>query len=165
MDLAAHRAAVPHPLRQTTLVFLRDGGRILLAMKKRGFGAGRYNGAGGKLEAGETVEQAAIRETKEEIDVTPSGLRQIAILDFYFPLKGAESGWDQQVVAYEAKAWEGDPRESEEMKPEWFIETDLPFSSMWPDDPLWLPKALAGEPVRMEFFFGEGDSVLEYNDL
>ena len=35
--------------------------QVLLGMKKRGFGAGRYNGFGGKVEPGETVKEAAIR--------------------------------------------------------------------------------------------------------
>ncbi|XP_037783471.1 7,8-dihydro-8-oxoguanine triphosphatase-like [Penaeus monodon] len=49
-----------------TLMFIREGEKILLGYKKRGFGQGRWNGFGGKVEAGETPEQAAIRETKEE---------------------------------------------------------------------------------------------------
>jgi len=34
-------------------------------MKKRGFGAGRYNGFGGKVEPGETILQGAQRELQE----------------------------------------------------------------------------------------------------
>jgi hypothetical protein len=44
-----------------TLVLIRDKCRVLLGMKKRGFGAGRWNGFGGKVEAGETIVQGAIR--------------------------------------------------------------------------------------------------------
>ncbi len=44
-----------------TLVFLVDDDRVLLGMKKRGFGAGKWNGFGGKVEPGETIEEAAIR--------------------------------------------------------------------------------------------------------
>ena len=32
-----------------TLVFLREGRRVLLGMKKRGFGVGKWNGFGGKV--------------------------------------------------------------------------------------------------------------------
>ena len=49
-----------------TLVFLREDGRVLLGMKKRGFGAGKWNGFGGKVETGETITEAAVREVKEE---------------------------------------------------------------------------------------------------
>lgn len=41
--------------------------QILLAMKKRGFGAGKWNGAGGKINAGETIEEATTREVDEEL--------------------------------------------------------------------------------------------------
>jgi len=56
---------------ELTLLFLIKDDQILLAMKKRGFGAGRFNGVGGKVEPGETIEQALIRESQEEINVTP----------------------------------------------------------------------------------------------
>ena len=49
-----------------TLVFLRREGEVLLGMKKRGFGEGKWNGFGGKVEAGETIVEAAAREVKEE---------------------------------------------------------------------------------------------------
>ena len=35
---------------ETTLCLLKKENAILLAMKKRGFGAGKYNGVGGKIE-------------------------------------------------------------------------------------------------------------------
>lgn len=61
-------------MRQSTLVFVfNPANQILLAMKKRGFGEGKWNGAGGKVEAGETIVQAASRELREEtgIEINP----------------------------------------------------------------------------------------------
>jgi len=49
-----------------TLVMPRREGRILLGMKKRGFGQGRWNGFGGKVEKGESVAEGAARELLEE---------------------------------------------------------------------------------------------------
>jgi hypothetical protein len=48
-------------MRNATLLFLikKSGDQIseiCLAMKKRGFGVGRWNGAGGKVSQGETIE-------------------------------------------------------------------------------------------------------------
>ena len=54
------------PKKLLTLVFLREGEKVLLGMKKRGFGEGKWNGFGGKVEAGETIIEAAAREVKEE---------------------------------------------------------------------------------------------------
>ena len=44
-----------------TLTVIRDKGKLLLGYKKRGFGTGKINGFGGKVEQGETIMAAAIR--------------------------------------------------------------------------------------------------------
>ena len=44
-----------------TLVFLNQNEQVLLGLKKRGFGEGRWNGFGGKVEEGETIFEAAKR--------------------------------------------------------------------------------------------------------
>lgn len=49
------------PNKLMTILFVLEPGRVLLGMKKRGFGAGRWNGFGGKVQEGETVEEGAIR--------------------------------------------------------------------------------------------------------
>ncbi len=49
-----------------TCCTIRDGVRILLAEKKRGFGVGFWDDYGGKPEAGEMNEEALVREVKEE---------------------------------------------------------------------------------------------------
>ena len=49
-----------------TLCIIHQHSKILLGMKKRGHGVGKWNGFGGKVEKGETIEEAARRETKEE---------------------------------------------------------------------------------------------------
>ena len=64
---------------ETTLCLLKKDNSILLAMKKRGFGSRKYNGIGGKIEKGETPDEAMIRETKEEINVTPIKYEKVGI--------------------------------------------------------------------------------------
>ena len=162
MKLAEFKQIVPHPLRITTLVFLVRGDEVLLAMKKRGFGEGRYNGAGGKPEPGESVEEAAIREAEEEVVVTPTGLVKVAVLNFYFLKIPIEDNWNQQVQVFFACEWRGEPTETDEMRPEWFKQTGLPFDQMWSDDPLWLPRVLAGEKPEADFAFDQDQQVAEY---
>jgi mutator protein MutT len=125
-------------------------------MKKRGFGAGRWNGAGGKVEKGETIEAAARRETKEEIGVEPHELVKAGELMFNF---SHNPSWDMLVHAYLCELWEGTPHESEEMHPKWFARTEIPFDTMWPDDEFWLPQVLEGKKVKAQFTFAENDTI------
>ena len=159
MNLIECRKCIAHPLTQATVLFLIRGDELLLAMKKRGFGAGRWNGVGGKALSGEAIEEAARRETEEEIGVRATSLRRSATLDFYFPHRPE---WSQQVHAFLTEKWEGEPGESEEMAPQWFKLTEIPYKKMWSSDSLWLPKVLEGLSITAEFVFGEGDKVLEH---
>ena len=133
---------------------------ICLAMKKRSFGAGRWNGVGGKVAPGETVRDAAIRETREEIGVAVHDLKAIAQLAFIF---SKNPSWNQTMYAYFCETWDGVPTESEEMRPQWFSVNALPFSEMWPDDIFWIPPVLAGKLIKGSFTFGEGDVIEAQN--
>jgi mutator protein MutT len=146
-------------LRQATLLFLLKEDEVLLAMKKRGFGIGKWNGVGGKVNPGETIEETTIRETKEEIGVSPQNIKKVATLNFYFP---HQPDFSQQVIVYFSKQWQGEPSESDEMKPAWYKKDKLPFDSMWPDDPLWLPRTLKGQILSAGFVFGEGEKIIEH---
>lgn len=151
-------------MRDCTLVFLvkkaddESVSQVCLALKKRGFGEGKWNGVGGKVEAGETCEEAARREAKEEIGVEVGPLQKVGELAFYFSHNPA---WDQLVHVYLCDEWEGEPAESEEMAPKWFDAEELPLEHMWVDDPHWLPHVLGGKSVKATFTFGEGDSLLD----
>jgi 8-oxo-dGTP pyrophosphatase MutT (NUDIX family) len=149
------------PTKNTTLVLLikKSEGRIseiCLAMKKRGLGVDKWNGVGGKLEDGETIEAAAIRETREEINVTIEKLDKVAELSFYHKENEA---WNQIVNVFFVEEFEGEPEETEEMRPQWFKVSDIPYSSMWPDDAVWMPEVLEGKRVKGSFWF-EGERIV-----
>ena len=59
------------PEIRATLMFILEGEEILLIRKLRGIGAGKVNGPGGKIDPGESPLEAAVRETREELHVTP----------------------------------------------------------------------------------------------
>ena len=160
MTLAEYKSTHNGEFKQTNLVFLRREGQILLAMKKRGFGAGRWNGAGGKLEPGETFESAARRETREEIGVAPKGLTEVATLKFYWTVDVHDMK-NVITVVYVCDEWEGEPVETEEMAPQWFDVAEIPYAQMWSDDEHWLPRVLAGEYVEAEMLFGPNDELLD----
>lgn len=149
-----------HPDIRRTLLFLVKDGQILLAMKKRGFGAGKWNGVGGKIEAGESIEDALVRECQEEIGVTPKNWKPVAELDFV--QDSTTDPWHMYVYAYISYDWEGEPIESEEMKPEWFSISDIPYSNMWDDDQYWVPKVLNSELVTGTFIFDENDKLTSH---
>lgn len=163
MTLEHFKRKVPHPLRITTLVFLFRGDEVLLAMKKRDFGEGHYNGAGGKVEDGDkTIEDAAIREAQEEIIVTPTCLVKVAILNFYFLEVPVEENWNQQVHVFVTTKWTGKPTETEEMRPQWFNKNKLPLGRMWDGDKIWIPRVLNGEKLDADFAFDQDQQVAEY---
>jgi mutator protein MutT len=142
-------------LRQVTLCFLVKDRQILLAMKKRGFGEGFWNGVGGKPDTGETIEQAAIREAEEEIGVTPTKMAEVGKIDFYMQ----QPDGNQQVIIYLVTDWEGQPAESEEMRPQWYNQGQIPYDQMWPDDQYWLPLVLAGKYVTGRFHFDAAGQI------
>ena len=162
MDLETYRKSVALPLRQATLLFLMKDDQLLLAMKKRGFGEGKWNGVGGKVEAGEDVVSAMSREALEEIGCSPVDAQEVARLRFYFPEAPRGKVWDQEVIVFIASAWEGAPVETEEMAPRWFPKSTIPYKEMWSDDELWLPHVLNGKVVTADFMFDARKAVVDY---
>lgn len=146
---------------ETTLLLLRKDNEILLAKKKRGFGEGKYNGVGGKLEKDETPEEAMIRETEEEIMVTPTKYEKMGVIEFLEYVKGERA--NVKFHLYVATEWDGIPMESEEMIPKWFSIDALPYDQMFPDDTYWLPYILEGKKVNAFFDFDEAWNLLSHH--
>lgn len=155
-------------MQQLTLLFLIRGDEVLLAMKKRGFGEGKWNGIGGKVDKDESLIEALIRESQEEIDVTPISYEKRAqiIFDEYH-----NQAYKQlEVHTFVCDKWKGVPSESEEMKPRWFNKNKLPFEKMWADDPYWLPLVLVGKKLKCKFKLSEtgkieSSEIIEVSDF
>lgn len=130
-----------------TLCMIHQHSKILLGLKKRGFATGRWNGFGGKVKEGESIEEAAIRELFEEAGIKTNSLSKIGILDFEF-LNGEDSF---QVHIFKANDFIGEPMETEEMKPQWFHVDEIPFMQMWSDDLYWMPLFLKGKKFKGRF--------------
>lgn len=139
----------------TNLCLIVDDGRILLGKKKRGIGAGRYNGYGGKVDAGETVEESLLREVFEESGLILKKYQKIGILQLETPQ------FENEMHIFASDSFEGELRETAEMTPEWFWEQDIPFEEMWQSDSLWFPYFLGGQKFLGRVIFDEDDQVLE----
>jgi len=144
-----------------TLCLLRKNDEILLGMKKYGFGAGRWNGFGGKVDAGETIEMAAKREVREEAGVEVVDLEKFGIIEFEFK----NNQEILEVHIFKAEEFRGMPKESEEMRPQWFDIDKIPFDEMWPDDRFWLPLFLEDRKFRGKFIFDQerNTKIIEHN--
>lgn len=149
-------------MKKTTLSLVVKDKKVLLAMKKRGFGQGRWNGSGGKFDeqkGDKSILDTAIRETKEEIGIELKAPTQVGVFRFKFPHKPE---WDQEVAVFLAKDFHGEIKESEEMLPQWFGLKEIPYDQMWDDDKHWLPHILAGRKLDADFTFKEGDKIEKF---
>ena len=116
IDWTSWRAVDP-----ATLVFIVKDDRVLLIRKKRGLGAGKVNGPGGRLEPGETFKACAIREVQEELRVTPVDPIRVGQHAFQFV-----DGYSILVHVYRASGLVGNPQETEEATPFGTISTRFP---------------------------------------
>ena len=153
-------------------------------MKKRGFGAGKWNGFGGKVEAHETVVQGALRELAEESELVVQEADMVKAGTLLFHWRPEEQPVPWEVSVFTCSVWTGVERETEEMKPAWFAETEVPYHLMWEDDKHWCvgavprgrrashrlrtnssarwPHFLAGKRFEGRFFFEDTDKLVTY---
>jgi len=143
------------PRVRANLLFIVRDEKILLIRKKRGFGAGKINGPGGKVDPGETPLAAALRETREEIGINPRGAKQHGELHFQF-----RDGYSLHCAVFLAHDFEGEPRETDEAVPLWTPLHAIPYDEMWADDRDWLPLLIRGEHFKGYFDF-DGERLLD----
>lgn len=140
---------------EAVLCFITDRDRILLIHKLRGLGAGKINGPGGRLEVGETYLDAAVRETQEEVGLTPRNLVPVTRLHFRFL-----DGYNLRALVYRAYDYSGALTSTPEADPFWCDIAEIPYDRMWEDDSHWLPRVLSGEYLNTRFTF-DGDRMLD----
>ena len=144
------------PKEFATLLFVVRKGHILLIRKKRGLGAGKINGPGGRIEPGETSLDAAIRETREELGIVPVSPELRGELHFQFV-----DGYSLHCSVFVSHDCIGEPIETAEAIPLWTPLQSIPYKEMWADDIRWLPDLLKGRRVR-GFFHFEDERLLSH---
>jgi 8-oxo-dGTP diphosphatase len=133
-----------------------DKNQVLLMRKKRGLGAGKINAPGGRIEPGEAAPAAAIRETQEEVGITPHDPVFLGELSFQFV-----DGYSIHCSIFRSDAHSGLMMETDEADPFWCDLNQVPFHEMWKDDPIWFPKVVNRELFR-GFFVFDGDTMLNH---
>jgi 8-oxo-dGTP diphosphatase len=139
---------------RATLLFVRRGDEVLLIRKKRGLGAGKINGPGGRIDPGETAAECAVREVREELGILARDPIQRGELHFQFV-----DGLALHCAVFTATRFEGEPVETAEAIPRWTKTDAVPYDEMWADDRCWFPGLLEGREFRAWFDF-DGDSML-----
>lgn len=147
------------PVEKGTLLFVVCDDRILLIHKKRGLGAGKINGPGGRIDDGETPLECALREVEEEIDIKALHCSESGQLLFQFL-----DGYSIHVWVYRADDFTGTPSETEEAIPFWSALDEIPYDAMWPDDEIWLPCLLRRQEFLGRFIF-DGDTMVDHQML
>jgi 8-oxo-dGTP pyrophosphatase MutT (NUDIX family) len=138
-----------------TLIIIHQNNRVLLGIKKRGFGAGKLNGFGGKLEPGELLIDGAKRELREEAGIEAEEVEELGRLVFKFQ----NHPEIMDVHVFKSRRFTGEPIETEEMSPRWFNESEVPFKEMWPDDKYWFPLFLQNKLFKGFFEFNDRHEI------
>jgi len=144
------------PIEESVLCFIRNrlDRQVLLIHKKTGLGAGLINAPGGRIKKDETPEQAAVRESHEEVGIRVKNLSYSGNLCFQFT-----NGHSIRGYVFQTETWLGEPLETAEANPFWCDESSIPYDKMWVDDALWLPQLLADRYFSGRFIFDEQTAI------
>ena len=120
-----------------TLVYLKQDGKTLMlhrVKKEQDFHEGKWNGLGGKLDPGETPEECAIREVKEEsgLDLVDPRLRGIIT----FPMFDQVDDW--YVYLFTGREFSGELIDSPEGNLAWIADDKLLDLNLWEGDSTFL---------------------------
>ena len=144
------------PTEIATLMFVRRDDELLLIRKKRGLGAGKINGPGGRIEGEESAAECAVRETREELHVTPHDPQLCGRQRFHFV-----NDYRLTVFVFLSHSHSGTATETDEAIPLWTPIDAIPYPEMWQDDELWIPRMLRGEVFDGRYIF-DGDTMVDH---
>lgn len=127
----------------TTMIYLKKDDSYLLLYrnkKKNDINAGKWIGIGGHVEEGETINQCAIRETKEETGLDVHSLNCAGEVLFI------DNDLQMMMYIYEIEDFSGEIKECNEGDLKWIPIKDIYDYPMWEGDKAFLPKVISHEP-------------------
>ena len=125
-------------MKLATLCYIRQNGKTLMVhriKKENDMHAGKWNGLGGKLEAGETPEECALREIWEEAGITVKNLTLRGLITF----PGFSDDEDWYAFLFIANYDEGELIDSPEGDLRWIPNDKLLELNLWPGDRIFIP--------------------------
>lgn len=129
--------------------------QLLMVKNLRGMNKGYHNFPGGKMDYGEDINQALLREVKEETGLTLLGAKFVGRIDVV-PAdvqKVRANTKDVQVYVFYSNRYEGKEKAADnEVELKWFDKDKIPLDLMRDNDKVWVPEVLKGKMVNMRFF-------------
>ena len=142
-----------------TLCYIKRAGQTLMLYRNKKINdihEGKWNGLGGKFEAGESPEMCIRREVEEEAGLFIRNPRLHGLLIFV-----NFKGNDWYVFVFSATNFEGDVIDSPEGRLEWIDDDKLLDLPLWPSDAIFLPWLKKDNFFSARFLYA-GDSMLGY---
>ena len=145
-------------MKLATLCYVMNGDKTLMLYrnkKENDYHEGKWNGLGGKFEEGESPEECAIREVKEEagLDVKNPTMKGFIT----FPNFDEVDDW--YVFIFVFKEFEGELIESNEGHLEWIPNNKLPELNLWDGDKIFLEWLFQDKFFSAKFNYEEGKFI------
>lgn len=150
------------PYKVNLCYIFNNKGEVLLQHKARGFGAGKWNGPGGKIKPNETPKEATVREVMEETGLTVNKLNKAGEIEFIFTADYNSNNYTHVYICYD---WQGKPENKGEGELKWFRKEKIPLEKMWDDDKYWLMDVLNGKQIKKRFYFNKDGKVIKHQDI
>ena len=125
-------------MKLATLCYIKDNGKTLMLFrnkKENDYHEGKWNGIGGKFEPGETPEECAIREIKEETGLIAEALTLKGLITF--PLFDGVDDW--YVFLFVITKFSGELIDSPEGELSWIDDDKLLELNLWDGDRIFIP--------------------------
>ncbi|MGK9477680.1 NUDIX hydrolase [Melioribacter sp. OK-6-Me] len=141
-------------MQLATLCYVIENNKILMmhrVKKENDMHEGKWNGLGGKFEAGETPEECVIREVREESGLIITNPRLRGFITF--PLFDGEKDW--YVFVYTASKFNGNLINSSEGNLEWIPYEEFGKLNLWEGDKIFIPWLFQEKFFSAKFVYKE----------
>lgn len=145
-------------MKLATLCYIKKDNQTLMLYrnkKENDYHEGKWNGLGGKFEQGETPEECAIRELKEEtgLDIYNPQLKGMIT----FPMFDTKEDW--YVFLFVVKEFKGELIDSPEGHLEWIDDEKLFQLNLWDGDKIFIPWLIQEKFFSAKFNYDNGKFI------